>query len=73
MNSFTYVRPDAADTAVSERSALETAQFIAGGTNLLDLMKENVERPTPAHRHQRAYPSPPSPTPRLADFGWGRW
>ena len=46
MNSFTYVRPDAADTAVSERSALETAQFIAGGTNLLDLMKENVERPT---------------------------
>ena len=46
MNSFTYVRPDAAKTAVAERTADETATFIAGGTNLLDLMKENVERPT---------------------------
>ena len=29
------------------------AKFIAGGTNLIDLMKENVERPEPADRHHR--------------------
>ena len=45
MNSFTYSRADAVDTAVDERAADHTAKFIAGGTNLIDLMKENVERP----------------------------
>lgn len=46
MNSFTYFRTDAVDTAVRERASEPTAKFIAGGTNLLDLMKENVEHPT---------------------------
>lgn len=46
MNSFTYTRADAVDTAVDELVAEETAKFVAGGTNLIDLMKENVERPT---------------------------
>ncbi|MCX6216672.1 xanthine dehydrogenase family protein subunit M [Spirosoma sp.] len=46
MNSFTYSRTDAVDTAVRERASESTAKFIAGGTNLIDLMKENVERPT---------------------------
>ena len=46
MNSFTYTRADAVDTAVDERASVQTAKFIAGGTNLIDLMKENVERPT---------------------------
>src|SRR5262245_17997464 len=31
--------------AVLEMSSTSTAQFIAGGTNLIDLMKENVARP----------------------------
>jgi xanthine dehydrogenase YagS FAD-binding subunit len=46
MNSFSYTR--AADVASALRviSAEPTAKFIAGGTNLVDLMKENVERPT---------------------------
>lgn len=46
MNSFTYTRADAVETAVDERASDKTAKFIAGGTNLIDLMKENVERPT---------------------------
>jgi len=45
MNSFTYTRADAVATAVRETAADQAAKFIAGGTNILDLMKENVERP----------------------------
>jgi len=45
MNSFTYTRADAVATAVHETAADHAAKFIAGGTNILDLMKENVERP----------------------------
>ena len=45
MNSFTYTRAEAVETAVRETSIDPAAKFIAGGTNLLDLMKENVERP----------------------------
>lgn len=43
MNPFSYSRP----TAVAEALKLAGpgSRFIAGGTNLLDLMKENVERP----------------------------
>jgi len=46
VNSFTYTRAQAVETAAREVSTNKTAQVIAGGTNLLDLMKENVERPT---------------------------
>ncbi|SHJ28257.1 xanthine dehydrogenase YagS FAD-binding subunit [Hymenobacter daecheongensis DSM 21074] len=46
MNSFTYTRAEAVEAAVREKSASGKVKFIAGGTNLLDLMKENVERPT---------------------------
>lgn len=46
MNPFTYVRPDSVEAAVGEAGADPGARFIAGGTNLVDLMKENVERPT---------------------------
>ena len=45
MNSFSYTRANDVATAVRERARDNTAQFIAGGTNLLDLMKENVARP----------------------------
>jgi xanthine dehydrogenase YagS FAD-binding subunit len=46
MNRFTYTR--AADVAGALREiALDgAAKFIAGGTNLIDLMKENVARPS---------------------------
>jgi xanthine dehydrogenase YagS FAD-binding subunit len=46
MNSFTYQRPVAVPAAVRALADDSGARFIAGGTNLLDLMKENVERPT---------------------------
>jgi xanthine dehydrogenase YagS FAD-binding subunit len=45
MNSFTLTRADDVQTAVRAVAADGAARFIAGGTNLLDLMKENVERP----------------------------
>ena len=45
MNPFTYSRADDVATAVREIAADGGAKFIAGGTNLLDLMKEDVERP----------------------------
>ena len=46
MNSFTYTRADDVAGAVRVMAADGKARFIAGGTNLIDLMKENVERPT---------------------------
>ena len=45
MNPFTYTRANTVAIAVREAGADGSAKFIAGGTNLLDLMKENVERP----------------------------
>lgn len=46
MRLFTYER--AADPQTAVKAAAETpgAKFIAGGTNLLDLMKLEIERPT---------------------------
>lgn len=45
MNSFTYTRAVDVAGAVREKSEGGAAKFIAGGTNLIDLMKENIERP----------------------------
>ena len=45
MNRFAYIRAGDVATAVAEAAGDPTARFIAGGTNLLDLMKEDVERP----------------------------
>jgi xanthine dehydrogenase YagS FAD-binding subunit len=45
MNSFSYVRAADVATAVREMAMDTTAKFIAGGTNLIDLMKENVTHP----------------------------
>jgi len=46
MNAFTYTRAEDVATAVRSIAGDDAARFIAGGTNLLDLMKENVERPS---------------------------
>jgi xanthine dehydrogenase YagS FAD-binding subunit len=43
MNPFQYSKPDSVQDAV--HLAGPASRFIAGGTNLLDLMKENVTRP----------------------------
>ncbi len=44
MKPFTYARPADLADAVAELTDSHT-RIIAGGTNLIDLMKENVERP----------------------------
>ncbi|HYH42967.1 MAG TPA: xanthine dehydrogenase family protein subunit M [Burkholderiales bacterium] len=46
MISFSYTRAGDLGEAVREAARDGASKFIAGGTNLLDLMKENVERPT---------------------------
>ncbi len=45
MNPFTYTRAESVDAAVREIDGGAETKFIAGGTNLIDLMKENVARP----------------------------
>ena len=47
MKTFTYERPATVADAARAIAARPNAKFIAGGTNLLDLMKLEVE--TPAH------------------------
>jgi xanthine dehydrogenase YagS FAD-binding subunit len=47
MRPFTYERATSAEGAVKSAAATPNARFIAGGTNLLDLMKLEIE--TPAH------------------------
>jgi xanthine dehydrogenase YagS FAD-binding subunit len=46
MQPFEYRRVQDAKTAISAVAAAPTAKFLAGGTNLVDLMKQGVERPT---------------------------
>lgn len=46
MNRFSYLRAGDVAEAVRETAADPAARIIAGGTNLVDLMKYDVERPT---------------------------
>src|SRR5499427_3625148 len=46
MINFQYTRASDVADAVRKIAADPAAKFIAGGTNLIDLMKEEVERPT---------------------------
>ena len=46
MINFQYARATDVADAVRQIAADATAKFIAGGTNLIDLMKEDVERPS---------------------------
>jgi xanthine dehydrogenase YagS FAD-binding subunit len=45
VNNFTYARPTELFEAIQGAQTAKDAQFIAGGTNLLDLMKIDVVRP----------------------------
>ena len=45
MRPFSYLRTGDANTAARAVTANPQAKFLAGGTNLIDLMKEDVERP----------------------------
>ena len=46
MNNFDYSRASDVADAVRQIAADPAARFIAGGTNLIDLVKENVARPS---------------------------
>src|SRR6476659_7179430 len=46
MINFLYARANDVADAVRQIAVDPTAKFIAGGTNLIDLMKEEVERPS---------------------------
>ncbi len=46
MNNFQYVRAEGLDGAARFVAGHGGAKFIGGGTNLVDLMKYNVERPS---------------------------
>lgn len=45
MNSFTYSKPDSVASAINDTAVHTNAKFIAGGTNLVDLMKATVQNP----------------------------
>ncbi|GAP96869.1 FAD binding domain-containing protein [Leptolyngbya sp. NIES-2104] len=45
MRPFQYTKAKDANTAVKTVAANANSQFLAGGTNLIDLMKEDVARP----------------------------
>lgn len=45
MNSFTYARANGTDEAVTLAS-VAGSKYLGGGTNLVDLMRETIERPT---------------------------
>ena len=45
MNRFSYTRADAVADAIARHRANAAAAFIAGGTNLVDLLREDVARP----------------------------
>src|SRR5437764_2760121 len=45
MNTFTYKRATNQSEAIREVAANHNAKFLAGGTNLIDLMKMNVQSP----------------------------
>ncbi|KQS64753.1 molybdopterin dehydrogenase [Rhizobium sp. Leaf371] len=46
MKSFTYERATSVEAAAKAAASHEATRFIAGGTNLLDLMKLEIETPT---------------------------
>jgi len=45
MKEFTYEKVSTIEEAVSAASKNENARYLAGGTNLLDLMKLEIEKP----------------------------
>ncbi len=45
MKDFLYVRPDDTAAAIALIAATPGAKYLGGGTNLVDLMRENIEQP----------------------------
>jgi len=45
MKNFSYARAESQESALSLLSQSSNAKFLGGGTNLIDLMRENIEQP----------------------------
>ena len=45
MNNFTYERAESSENAVQFLAQNANSKFLGGGTNLVDLMRENIEQP----------------------------
>ncbi|MEJ7710365.1 MAG: FAD binding domain-containing protein [Pyrinomonadaceae bacterium] len=45
MKNFSFSRAESVATAIGFVSQNERAKFLGGGTNLVDLMRENIEQP----------------------------
>jgi xanthine dehydrogenase YagS FAD-binding subunit len=45
MNNFSYVRADSVQAAIQLLSQDANTKFLGGGTNLIDLMREGIEKP----------------------------
>jgi len=45
MKNFAYSRAETVDGAVGLIARNANAKFLGGGTNLVDLMRENIEQP----------------------------
>jgi xanthine dehydrogenase YagS FAD-binding subunit len=45
VRNFTYARAATSGEALTLMSTLDNAKFLGGGTNLIDLIRENIERP----------------------------
>lgn len=45
MNNVSFSRPDSVDSALHVIGSDAAAKFLGGGTNLVDLMRENIEHP----------------------------
>ena len=73
MINFQYARANDVADAVRQIAADPAAKFIAGGTNLIDLMKEDVERPVAADRHHAAAACKRSRRPPTAACASARW
>jgi xanthine dehydrogenase YagS FAD-binding subunit len=54
MRAFTYERATSAADAVGKALTVKGSKFVAGGTNLIDLMKLEIETPSHLDRRQRA-------------------
>ena len=46
MNNFTYNRAETAESAINLFGQNANTKFLGGGTNLVDLMRENIEQPS---------------------------
>ena len=69
MINFQYARANDVTDAVRQIAADPAAKFIAGGTNLVDLMKEDVERPSRLIDISRL----PLRRPRMVACASARW